>query len=148
MQKKVNKLFPSFFFQVLIFLLFGFSALKKNYYFSATDSRPLTTPKTPVKSRLSRKKTKSKGSFFDESDEDDEDLFGGLSQKSTSLMSKFQEIMDEPPPPVVSILLLVFILTWLTLSFLSIINTIFFEACFCINMILCELLLDLPHAYF
>ena len=67
------------------------------------DSRPLTTPKTPVKSRLSRKKTKSKGSFFDESDEDDEDMFGGLSQKSTSLMSKFQEIMDEPPTPVVGI---------------------------------------------
>ncbi|GFS24658.1 WD repeat-containing protein KIAA1875-like isoform X3 [Elysia marginata] len=63
------------------------------------DSRPLTTPKTPAKSRLSRKKTKSKGSFFDESDEDDEELFGGLSKKSTSLMSKFQEIMDEPPTP-------------------------------------------------
>ncbi|KAK3741975.1 hypothetical protein RRG08_024721 [Elysia crispata] len=77
------------------------SAMTVRTFSDMPDSRPLTTPKTPVKSRLSRKKTKSKGSFFDESDEDDEDMFGGLSQKSTSLMSKFQEIMDEPPTPVI-----------------------------------------------
>ncbi|GFN75135.1 WD repeat-containing protein kiaa1875-like isoform x3 [Plakobranchus ocellatus] len=73
------------------------SAMTVRTFSDLPDSRPLTTPKTPAKSRLSRKKTKS--SFFDESDEDDDDMFGGMSQKSTSLMSKFQEIMDEPPPP-------------------------------------------------
>ncbi|XP_005105308.1 WD repeat-containing protein 97 isoform X2 [Aplysia californica] len=70
------------------------SALTVRTFSDLPDSR-FTTPKTPMKSRLSRKKT----SFLeDEEDDDEDDMFSrgpGLSEKSTSLMSKFQEIMDK-----------------------------------------------------